>query len=762
MSGKAWVLKGIDADQRQQIRAEAAKEGLSVAEYLSRALQRRMQESEDAPETIDAQFEPADAPSADDERPSTRHRLDGMERRIEMAVAGLDDALRSIDNSLYQLADRFDETEMLSQDTAQAVSNALSDFNANLQALQAAHEMESADAEERRAALQAQIARAEEIAISAESAAASLKEAQDALAAKFESEFAEQAQSAQSQISSGLSDARAAAEAAAQSVEDALAEALAKMRQQREFLESRISATEAATAEQLASAEEEAGARHAALETRVDGAEQRLDILARGLGAAFNARIDETDRKLDNSVRNLGQMMHRAEGVHSAAIDQVADDLRAAKAHLAREIAAGDAELRSAQDANDAAMRNAIAAWHAELEQQFAAAQDALRADFSVATDELNERQIGASARIKLLDEAMGGAGELLSESDGASVRTRLARMEDVLGLQAETDARLANALDALEQGLNALADRPVSNLDESVLARFDGLAARLRLQEGQAADVAARTESLEQSLDALGMRIAEFATQAGSSIKALDASVADLMRRSSAAAVLADVEAVAERLEQRMAALEHSTVSLLEDERRAFAGWIEEARSSFASNSIGESVQAVDQRIGELASATATFDRRFGALDQQLTALDAKQAQISGAIAEEIGRMGHALNERLDTALTNAQTPEGVATREELSRLIASFDSRFDDFERREQETSARLGEDIGAVRQRLDERFAQIERRSVLAIEKIAESVALLGKKLSQRQEEFVLDLVERVESADPRLAHKLSQKR
>lgn len=149
MSEQSWVLKGIDPETREKAVAEAARRGVSLSDYLTDVvLQGALLEHMHAPQAQEpAQTEPtAQAPK---ENFVVRHRVEALERRLHLSVGGLDNAIHALDSSMFGLASRIDEVEVLAADTADNLEQSVNDVGVQLAALR----KRIGDAEEQNGAL---------------------------------------------------------------------------------------------------------------------------------------------------------------------------------------------------------------------------------------------------------------------------------------------------------------------------------------------------------------------------------------------------------------------------------------------------------------------------------------------------------------------------------------------------------------------------------------------------------------------------------
>lgn len=152
MSGaQSWSVKGIDPKVREAAREAAARQGMSLGEYLSHAL---LNHQTGAPITGGASAVPASTrprrvigASAFDETEEDdwaisgpalmprgadparlAQRIETIERRTQLAVTGLDRAVSTIDRSVLGLAARIEDAEAMSADAAERMAEAIEQF----------------------------------------------------------------------------------------------------------------------------------------------------------------------------------------------------------------------------------------------------------------------------------------------------------------------------------------------------------------------------------------------------------------------------------------------------------------------------------------------------------------------------------------------------------------------------------------------------------------------------------------------------------
>jgi hypothetical protein len=118
MSDNSWVLRGIDPDARQKAEEEAARLGVTLADYLTDLVVRRAVldqlsvASEAEPTHSDAEEAAIFAPPPESpEGFAVRKRLKALERRLSTAVGSLDGAIHGLDTSIFDITARVGDVE---------------------------------------------------------------------------------------------------------------------------------------------------------------------------------------------------------------------------------------------------------------------------------------------------------------------------------------------------------------------------------------------------------------------------------------------------------------------------------------------------------------------------------------------------------------------------------------------------------------------------------------------------------------------------
>ena len=152
----SWSVKGIDPKVREAAREAAARQGMTLGEYLSHALQNsagphgsvsglspsvtqpsaattRLRSQRFGQQNFDEDDEdwhlsgPTTLPRVTDPA-RLAQRIESIERRTQLAVTGLDRAVSTIDRSVLGLAARIEDAETVSSESADRVSEALDHF----------------------------------------------------------------------------------------------------------------------------------------------------------------------------------------------------------------------------------------------------------------------------------------------------------------------------------------------------------------------------------------------------------------------------------------------------------------------------------------------------------------------------------------------------------------------------------------------------------------------------------------------------------
>lgn len=765
MSEQTWVLKGVDAQSREQAVEEAARRGMSLSDYLTDVVLRTALAEQVA--TLAPPIEEiAPAETSAPEAFALRQRLKALERRINTAVSSVDGAMQTMDAALIDISDRVGEVESLAGDTAHGLIQAqqettagfagarlhISDVEDNSVARDDAAEAALNDAT---AVINQRIDGVEAIATHASSSAAALTDAYETLKYAVADDFGAFARESAARLGAGLAEVREAADAAAEHADAAVAHLIEELRTMREAIDQRLADNAADTRGRL----------HAAF---ADAAE-RMSALAE--------RVQENESFAVRTADQLRLQLANVEDGLQSAIEETADGLRHADAALAGDLAR--------------AQRDALGA--------IAGARADLGADIS----DLREEQLAAATRHKLLDVALGTTvGEV------GTLRDTFMRQVAQIALDS------ASQRDALERQITAEAARTSADWDD----RFDALTARLSVGERDSAearsallaeanrietctfaaleklarDLAAGDAALESSIaevvDATLQARQHTDTAIGQVREHIDSAVSDVLDQQLSSVTrlqrlesgLVDLEGQHAPLNERINKLESVAHGL----DREFAARVSRLERNADNTVGGMDIAALQHRIDGIA-ADSKAAREGGGLPlvEALRArIDATEAQ-SGEIAERLHGVA-----RVVSRITTQQTEAGVQNEDRLHKIelavadlrlaqigpaadahdhtdaIAEIAARFEDMERRQATALTELQADIVRfvsdndqrlaaleqgqaptgleeqfldLRRRIEERIIGVEQRGVRTLEHVADTIAMLEQRFSGSEE-------------------------
>ena len=719
-SAQSW--KGIDP----KLREAAARQGMSLSEYLNQALQSQQGfESGAEPRGFHAptsRMRPVRAGGAsfvdEDENdwsvgqaPMTRsldpahlaQRIEAIERRTQLAVTGLDRAVSTIDRSVMGLAARVEDAEAISQESAGRIAEALDHFRV----------------------------------------------ASDTLGGRLQSaEYAiDESRDALSGARGELQDARSRLEQQALTAEN-------------------IARKAEATAEFLA---QELDNRQAQLAGRIDGVEAKTrEALEQSLSEAREA-ADQAAEASFAAVSELRALQHRlAERMHESeestrrAIGEAVEQTRAQAdklnetllqevVRLESEIGAGIQSAESVREEQKALL--------ARIEKAETSAREAtagLRQAAGAAIADLRNAQLGLTARLKQVEDSGGQGGGDLSDvrAQQAEIAERLAQLE----AKGETNP-VDDALSAFQRRL------------EQVEQGMGGEAVQQKLDEVDGA-----VKSIDESLQRLADRMAETESTANSAIRTLEETVSGLSARFEAQDHgNTETEALRAMLESRLDEMAQSVQAMVGQARDEFAGQVDAAMQSGAGEGLEEALADVNRRLAaaerrqaqtieaisiEIKRMSETVDRRLrtvearnddaaGAavreelakmsqtLESRFEEIERREAAAFDRMGLEVGRLSERLEERVGAVETrSAQAIEHVG--DQVARMAERFSQRQDQISRElgermidsEERNSARVSEAVSSMMQRLSE----VEERSAEAVTPVQKAVSSMAARLEQ----------------------------
>ncbi len=703
MSGaQSWSVKGIDPKVREAAREAAARQGMSLGEYLSHALAGHQpgaggsggspaQTAPQPPRPRSARYLSQDIESDDDWSVAPRtvdptrlaQRIESIERRTQLAVTGLDRAVSTIDRSVLGLAARIEDAEAASVEAGERIAEALEQFRAAGETLSGKLQRAEEQAAQTKAAfdgakdelgevkqrLEHQVSVAEEVARRAEAAATYLTQ---------------EMEGRDSALQQTLAEARAVAEEAARQANEASADAVSELRRLQEELSERLTETETSTRRAIETAvvEVQTGAREALLEEV--------------------ARLESEIVKRVGSVEDL-------RGEHAALIARIE---RAE--HGARETTAG---LRQAAGAAIADLRNSQLTLAARLKQ----IEDVAGAGGVIDVSDLRQQQQDIAERLAALE----------SKNDASPVADALAAFERRLALVEGGDGKFAEvdgAVKTLDQALDRLSQRiaetettantAIRTLEETV----SSLGARIE-DAGAAPETEAVRALLEQRLDTMAQSVSQMVGEARVELQTQLQAALEGVAGEGLEGALADVN-------RRLAAAERRQAQTIE------AISLEIRRMS---ETVDKRLRAVETRNDDAAGAAVReeLSKMATTLEQRFDEIERREAAAFDRMGLEVGRLSERLEERVGAVETrSAQAIEQVG--EQVARMADRFNQRQDALARdlgermldSEERSTARVSDAINSIMQRL----AEVEEHSAEAIAPVQKAVSSVATKLQE----------------------------
>ncbi len=709
MSGaQSWSVKGIDPKVREAVREAAARQGMTLGEYLSQALQthqgggapsapgpvhsftgsRTRAGRLGVPATFDDNGEEEDwnvsgpSPMRATDPVRLSQRIETIERRTQLAVTGLDRAVSTIDRSVLGLAARIEDAEAASNESAERIAEAIEHFRIAGETLSGRLQQAEQEASESRDALgearqemsgakerlESQVALADEVARRAEAAAAYLT-----------TELESREAATREALSENLNQARTIAEEAARQASSASADAVAELRQLQESLSDRLAESENSTRRAVESAIEEV----------------RTDIGERASQGARETLLQEVAR-LETEIS------HRL---------AAAEQLKSEQAGLVSRIERAEAGAREAT----AGLRQAAGA----------------------AIADLRNSQLTISARLKSIEENGGGSVDL---SDVRQTQQDIA--ERLAALETKTEqSPVADALASFEQRIADIENNgAVQTLDDSL----QRLAQRLAETESTA-NTAIR--KLEETVSALGARVEDDGNDETEALRAMLEQRLDSMAQSVQEMV---GQAQAELQDQVQAALQGGQDNGLEDaisdvNRRLASAERRQAQTIEAisleikrmSETVDKRLRAVEARNDDAAAAAVReeLSHMSSSLEARFDEIERREAAAFDRMGLEVGRLSERLEERVGAVETrSAQAIEHVG--EQVARMAERFNQRHEMLARdlgermidSEERSGARVSEAISSIMARL----AEVEESSAEALAPMQKAVSSVASKL------------------------------
>ncbi len=696
MSDNAWLLWGVDPEARQKAVAEAARLGVSLADYLESVLRdggAALESAADAP--------PAKSPAPQDYPVAPTQNIKTLERRLTLAIGRLDSTAQALDNSFLGLAARIDVAEAMAAETSDALNQSMSGVEGALSIVRArlaeAEGASEALGDEQRmlrdalshrlAGLDQRVAGAETAVRTAERGLGDLGEAHDALKRAVADDFTELAEATASRVDAGLTEMRAAAEAAAEQAEAASAHWVSEMRALRHAVEARLTESAAETRKRMQAAMADGAARLGALNERLESAERA----AQGLYESLRAEIAG------------------AEGRVGAAVEETSAAMRQSHASLVAEMARHTRESKAAVDSARAELGDAIAAVR-EQGQGILARQKAADDSLASTNDELQRLRSEMTAGFTAAESvARIGATRLQSDLDQriGAMTARLAAAEDDLKrtipiANAETHRVETSTLAALEKIAGDIVK--VRDAQTGATARLESVDNAMASMNAGAAQLSRRMLKLESdavALSALNDRLAQLEQGGGAHSDEFEQALASLRDQANAlTAALAGARRMDESLAKRMDELQRRIVS---SEERA-DGAAREARKNADAPPTSEAVErqilALQDTINKTRNESSAQSDALREIESRLAAWEQRQADAFEALRDGFAQFISDNEQRLQAIEAAPLLDDGVTAQ-------------------------------IDAFRQRVDQRISDVEQRSVRALEQVADTMAVLEQR-------------------------------
>ncbi len=753
MSDNSWDLGGVDPEARERAEEEAARLGVSVADYLTDLMVRRavLDELAAAQEAEQSRLEPergaifAPAPESP-EGFAVRQRLKTLERRLGTAVGSLDGAVHALDSSLFDITARVGDVEALAGDTAHALGQTQQEVNNtvaglqihlavvedNLGALAQTHDERAAGLDWRLAGV--------------ERSAAELAGAHEALKYAVAEDFSEFTQETAARLNASLAELRAAADAAAEQADAAVAHLVNELRGLRSSVEERL--------------EESAEATRARMHAAFADAADRM--------AALAERVGENERSAARAAEQLRTQLTDLEDGAQIALEETAHALREADASLAANLGRATQEQYAA-----------LQATRSDLGAQIEAA----RSELAAGLEAVREDQVTQSARLKLVDVAIGNTINSVSELREAVERRIEAAETGVDSALSRTSASLERRIETVASQLadsaqhqENLQQRLGAELDRVEAASFAALE-KLRRDIGAGdADVLARIEPL---LEGLRGDLADVRTRAVNEVHLLREEHAGALARLtlldtaltrlegstiSTNARLEELEsardALASEVERRIALLEQAAagaeteqaLAVVRAELEGLAARVEamDADSTLIDrlNALQQGLDGRDGQLEDLNTGLQDVARTLNRVAEQTveTARNAEERvhQVEVALADmRLEVLAHAEQSNTASAIQNLhervtafELRQGNALetlRADIARFVADNDRRLEALESKSAaDVDGDLAAEFESLRTRIEERVLGVELRSVRTLEQVVDTVALLEQRL------------------------------
>jgi hypothetical protein len=780
MSETSWVLKGVDPETRERAVEEAQRLGVSLADYVTdKVLKSALSEQVGA---LAAEIEPAPVEPSDF---GVRHRFRALERRLESSVGSLESALHALDGALFDVTARVGEVEGLTGDTAHGLQQALAEMAAQLAAVRLhvtdvednsiARDDEASAAHAslsqafggltyRAESLAARLDDVEIVSHRADTNAAVLADAHEALKHAVASDFGSFTEEVSDRLGQGLRDVAAAADEAAAQADAAVAHLIVELRGVRESLERSVAEGVDETRRRMHAAFNDAAQRMEALSDRVDSVEvmslranEQLRLQLTDVEDAAQTSLEETAESLRQAGAALAADLHRSVQDGRAALESVHSDLSAEISDLRERQQSGLARLKQVDAAavNTAAdlgaLRETMLIRIAAVEAGAATLVERVQTELGEELDTLASRFARHERSAAETNFALRAETERVEASTLASLE-KISR--DIVNVDADAQARLsdsASATNALIDELRRRVDADLSDIRE----HQSGASARLTVIDlalGAQTQLANRVTQLEAAMGdtSTETKLAAIEAQVGT----LTNAVADATNDTSAAEKLSVIEAQVSTLTRALTErTDEELAQRVEELRARLAAY--ENHASVAADGVGDLVRMLGRATAQNAETAARADERVHKLELSLA--DLKLDHLAArdkptATPDDIAALQwrvSAVEQRkppispedlvaVEQRLGSIEMRQGEALealRADITRFVTDNDRRLLALEN--PEVDYNLAAEFDALRRRVEDRILGVEQRSVRTLEQVADTVAMLEQRFTGRQD-------------------------
>lgn len=720
MSENSWVLRGVEPEARQRAEEEAARLGMSVADYLADMVVRQavidqlaaVSENEQTHADPEAALIFAPPPESP-EGFAVRQRLKTLERRLSTAVGSLDGAVHALDTSLFDIAARVGDVEALAGDTAHAlgqtqqeISNAVAGLQIHLAVVEDNLAGQAQAQEARATGLDQRIDGLEYVARGAERSVGILADAHEALKHAVADDFAAFTHETADRLNASLADLRAAADAAAEQADAAVAHLINELRGVRLSLEDRLDEA----------AEETRSRMHAAFEDAAD----RMAALAQ--------RVTDNERFVSRTAEQLRAQMTDVEDSAQVALEATRYDLASQIGVLREEQGAQLARLKLVDVAvgntinSVAELRDAMEGRVKDVENGVRSALQQTNADWDERFDAFTARLSRSEQHAQQLQQRVGGELDRIEASTFAAVE-KLRR--DVAAGDAAAAQRLDAALGDMRGELNEVRNRAINEVHllreehTGALARLTLLDTALTRLEGASISNNARFDQLESAIATADPNLERRVAQ-------LEHAAASAESEQALAIVRADVAALTDRLDTLYAD------TALSDRLTALHRGLElhEARTG----ELNEGLQGLARMLNRVAAQSVETAQRAEerAHQVEVAIADLRLQALSNAETDATSSALQTLQERL-TAFELRHSSALDTLRADIARFVADNDRRLEALESKPAiAPQGDLASEFESLRSRIEERVLGVELRSVRTLEQVVDTVALLEQRL------------------------------